>query len=70
MSCGRAWVWLLLLAVALALRAPQLGVRPLHNDEAVNASKLATLWESGIYRYDPDEYHGPLFITFLFPFSG
>ncbi len=68
MSCGRAWVWLLLLAVALVLRAPQLGVRPLHNDEAVNASKLATLWESGIYRYDPDEYHGPTLHYLSLPF--
>ncbi len=44
---------------ALALRAPELGVRPMHNDEAVNASKLEELWQKGQYRYDPDEYHGP-----------
>jgi uncharacterized protein (TIGR03663 family) len=47
------------LAVALALRLPRLDTRPLHNDEAVNAIKIAELWEHGRYKYDPDEYHGP-----------
>lgn len=50
---------LLALAGALALRVPRLDLRPLHNDEAVNAIKLAELWEHGRYRYDPDEFHGP-----------
>lgn len=50
---------LLVLAVALALRVPKLDTRPLHNDEAVNAIKIAELWEHRRYRYDPDEYHGP-----------
>ncbi len=47
------------LAGALALRAPELGRRPLHNDEAVNAVKVSDLWQHGRYAYDPDEYHGP-----------
>jgi uncharacterized protein (TIGR03663 family) len=51
----------LLLAVlaALALRCPELAIRPMHNDEAVNAIKLRALWEKGSYQYDPQEYHGP-----------
>jgi uncharacterized protein (TIGR03663 family) len=44
---------------AVALRAPKLDTRPLHNDEAVNAIKIAELWQHGRYKYDPDEYHGP-----------
>jgi uncharacterized protein (TIGR03663 family) len=44
---------------ALALRVPKLDTRPLHNDEAVNAIKIAELWEHSRYKYDPDEYHGP-----------
>jgi uncharacterized protein (TIGR03663 family) len=44
---------------ALALRLPQLGERPMHNDEAVNAVKFLKLWETGIYHYDPNEHHGP-----------
>lgn len=47
------------LLVAAALRFPQLGARPMHNDEGVNAIKLRTLWEHGSYQYDPQEYHGP-----------
>jgi uncharacterized protein (TIGR03663 family) len=50
---------LLAIAVALALRVPKLDTRPLHNDEAVNAVKVAELWQQGRYAYDPDEYHGP-----------
>jgi uncharacterized protein (TIGR03663 family) len=60
----------LLLAIvgALFLRAPQLGNRPLHNDEGVNAVKLATLWERGEYKYDAHEYHGPTLHYFSLPF--
>src|SRR3954469_22877314 len=43
----------------LALRAPKLGIRPLHNDEGVNAITVTELWQHGRYAYDPDEYHGP-----------
>lgn len=55
----------LALLVALALRGPQLGIRPMHNDEAVNAIKFQSLWERGTYQYDPSEYHGPtlLYLT-------
>jgi uncharacterized protein (TIGR03663 family) len=44
---------------ALALRLPQLEIRPFHTDEAVHSYKFKGLWEEGTYRYDPDEYHGP-----------
>jgi uncharacterized protein (TIGR03663 family) len=56
--------YLLLFAAILTLaclaRFPDLDDRPMHNDEAVNAYKLGTLTETGEYRYDRDEYHGPL----------
>jgi uncharacterized protein (TIGR03663 family) len=44
---------------ALALRCPRLDARPMHNDEAVNALKFGQLWQEGIYKYDPNEHHGP-----------
>lgn len=50
---------LLTAALALALRVPKLGLRPMHNDEAVNAVKFGELWERGTYKYDPNEHHGP-----------
>ncbi|MSU56748.1 MAG: TIGR03663 family protein [Pedosphaera sp.] len=59
---------LLAIAGALALRLPHLDTRPLHNDEAVNAVKLAALLEHGQYAYDPDEYHGPALHYFSLPF--
>ena len=45
--------------VALILRLPRLGQRPMHGDEAVHAIKFGQLLEEGTYAYDPDEYHGP-----------
>ena len=46
-------------AGALALRLPKLSQRPMHCDEAVHAVKCNDLWETGRYRYDLHEYHGP-----------
>ena len=65
------WIALaVLLAItgALALRLPKLDLRPLHNDEAVNAVKVSELWQHGRYRYDPDEYHGPSLHYATLPF--
>lgn len=59
---------LLAFAGALALRCPRLDVRPLHNDEAINALKLTALWEKGEYTYDPDEFHGPTLYYSTLPF--
>jgi uncharacterized protein (TIGR03663 family) len=50
---------LLIIAVALAFRLPDLDRRPMHNDEGVNAIKFRSLWEKNSYRYDPKEFHGP-----------
>jgi uncharacterized protein (TIGR03663 family) len=47
-------------AGALAFRLPQLALRPMHCDEANQALKAAMLLETGRYRYDPQEHHGPL----------
>jgi len=58
----KRWLTLSLLlatVVAMGLRCPRLGQRPMHNDEAVNALKFRQLWERGEYRYDPKEHHGP-----------
>jgi uncharacterized protein (TIGR03663 family) len=50
----------LLFSIAgLGLRLPRLSERPMHNDEAVNAIKFGQLLETGDYKYDPEEYHGP-----------
>lgn len=48
-----------LLLVALGFRCVDLGTRPIHHDEAVNASILRPLWETNRYTYDPAHFHGP-----------
>ena len=53
---------LCLLAVtglALWLRLPGLGDKPLHSDEGVNGWFSLRLHWWGVYRYQPSDYHGP-----------
>ncbi|MBU0641500.1 MAG: TIGR03663 family protein [Planctomycetes bacterium] len=50
---------LLIAAGALALRLVRLDYRPMHCDEAVHTLKFDTLWRTGVYQYDLNEYHGP-----------
>ncbi len=45
--------------LAILIRFISLADRPMHNDEAVNAFKLADLLENGTFFYDKNEYHGP-----------
>jgi uncharacterized protein (TIGR03663 family) len=53
---------LLIAAGALAIRMPQLQLRPMHADEAVQAARFRDWWQTGDYFYDPNEYHGPTLI--------
>ncbi|HOQ04108.1 MAG TPA: TIGR03663 family protein [Anaerohalosphaeraceae bacterium] len=53
-----------LLAAAAAVRFPFLSIRPMHTDEAVHAVKLGHLLETGLYKYEPLEYHGPTLYYF------
>lgn len=46
--------------LAACLRIPRLADRPMHADEAVLADKFGTLLETGIWKYDPMDYHGPV----------
>lgn len=39
----------------------------MHTDEAVHAVKFDTLWQTGRYEYDPNEYHGPTLYYFTLP---
>ena len=53
---------LALIAIALAailLRVWDIGIKPLHHDEGVNAFFLKRLLEEGVFHYDPSNYHGP-----------
>ncbi|MCF7708671.1 MAG: TIGR03663 family protein [Verrucomicrobia bacterium] len=66
------WFAILILTaavLALGLRIPQLDNRPMHGDEAVNAVKFGSLWEEGEYKYDPNEFHGPVLHYVTLPFA-
>src|SRR5260221_241034 len=49
----------LITAVAGFLRFYDLALKPFHHDEGVNGFFLKTLYDSGAYKYDPANYHGP-----------
>ncbi len=59
--------FLAVLALAAALRLPELRLRPLHNDEGVNAMKFCALWTENNYKYDSNEFHGPTLPYFTLP---
>ena len=46
--------------LAFAVRLPQLGERPMHTDEAVNACVTGELLAGGGFHYDPRDRHGPV----------
>lgn len=46
------------------LRFVQIGIKPLHHDEGVNAFFLMRLARQGQYAYDPNNYHGPTLYYF------
>lgn len=62
-------LFILMLVMALGFRLPQLSIRPMHGDEAVNALKFSELLETGKYVYDPVEFHGPALPYFSVPLA-
>lgn len=60
-------VFLLIAALGLAIRLPQLGVRPMHTDEAVNAYIVGQLLAGQSYTYDPHDRHGPALAALALP---
>jgi uncharacterized protein (TIGR03663 family) len=62
------WAAFLLIALfGLLLRLPQLGVRPMHTDEAVNAYIVGQLLAGETYTYDPQDRHGPALAALALP---
>jgi len=71
LSSSARWVqWAAFAAVALiglAVRLPQLGARPMHTDEAVNAYIVGQLLAGQKYTYDPKDRHGPALSALALP---
>ncbi|MCA1555586.1 MAG: glycosyltransferase family 39 protein, partial [Acidobacteria bacterium] len=67
----RAWwvAYAAVMLVAALVRFYQLGLRPMHHDEGVNGFFLSNLMRTGIYHYDPSNYHGPTLYYFALPLA-
>ncbi len=64
------WAAFLLVALlALLLRLPQLGARPMHTDEAVNAYIVGQLLAGQPFTYDPQDRHGPALAALALPLA-
>src|SRR5215475_3840405 len=57
-------VFILAVIVAVWLRFDQIGLKPFHHDEGVMSHFLLNLANSGEYRYNPENYHGPTLYYF------
>ena len=55
------------LALALAFRLARTDLRPMHHDEANQAVKFGELLETGDYRYDRHDHHGPTLYYLTLP---
>jgi uncharacterized protein (TIGR03663 family) len=62
-------VFLLLALLGLLLRLPQLGARPMHTDEAVNAYIVGQLMAGGTFTYDSEDRHGPTLAALALPLA-
>lgn len=71
LSTSARWIrWAAFAVVALfglALRLPQLGARPMHTDEAVNAYIVGELLGGKAFIYDPRDRHGPALAALAMP---
>jgi uncharacterized protein (TIGR03663 family) len=60
-------IFIVLALLALAVRLPQLGERPMHTDESVNAYIIGQLLAGQAFHYDPQDRHGPALAAFTLP---
>jgi uncharacterized protein (TIGR03663 family) len=58
-------ILLAILALAFILRSIGLELKPPHFDEGINGNFVEGMWSSGFYRYDPTNFHGPLYFYIL-----
>ena len=57
-----------ILILAALLRLWDLDIKPAHFDEGINGWFVDQMRDAGFYRYDPENYHGPLYFYGLFVF--
>ena len=62
-------VFAVLALLAFAVRLPQLGERPMHTDESVNAYITGELLNGEAFHYDPQDRHGPVLYLLATPIA-
>ena len=60
------WPEIAILGAAVFLRVWHIELKPAHFDEGVNGWFADQMTSSGFYRYDPNNYHGPLHFYAVF----
>ncbi len=60
---------ILAVLIGTELRVRDLGIRPMHTDEAVQAYRMGTLLEGDGFEYNPSDGHGPGLLLFSLPVS-
>jgi uncharacterized protein (TIGR03663 family) len=69
-ACWIRWaVFLLVALIGLGIRLPQLGARPMHTDEAVNAYIVGQLLSGESFTYDARDRHGPALAALALPLA-
>jgi uncharacterized protein (TIGR03663 family) len=63
-------IFIALSLLALVVRLPQLGARPMHTDEAINAYITGELLAGENFHYDPQDRHGPVLFVLAAPLAG
>lgn len=54
-----------ILLIAAVFRFTALDLKAPHFDEGINGHFVNTIWSSGFYKYDPTNFHGPLYFYVL-----
>ncbi|HEY4415741.1 MAG TPA: flippase activity-associated protein Agl23 [Verrucomicrobiae bacterium] len=60
-------IFCFLALLALVIRLPHLGERPMHTDESINAYIIGQLLAGNAFHYDPQDRHGPALAAFTLP---
>jgi uncharacterized protein (TIGR03663 family) len=54
-----------ILLIGFLFRVWDLDIKPPHFDEGINGHFVASMWKDGFYKYDPTNFHGPLYFYIL-----
>ena len=66
---ARWGAFVLVALLGLAIRLPQLGARPMHTDEAINAFIVGQSLAGKAFIYDPQDRHGPVLAALALPLA-